>query len=339
MDILNTPLALSRATGDLAVANVVSNAKKQIEANQKEQPPIRARVRKIFTNTGEQMDYEDFKGSDIQKSLIVDGQGWGNVAVVDIKGFIQRNNYIDWWSWSYKYGTDAITQTLRELGQDERIKAVMLHVDSGGGMVSGTETLAKAVANFKTNYKKPIWAFVDTVAASAAYWIVSGANKIILSENSASVGSIGVLTAIADFSEFYKEMGIVEVVVKSSLAFNKNKPYEDAVNGKTEALRQELDKVAAVFLGDIKRNRGAKAGLMDFDFDTATVENTPEVLTGKMYYGQDAVTVGLADKVGSVEGLEAEIKALQKERKVSDVSTESASSQQDPEKDFNDYWN
>lgn len=209
------------------------------------------------------------------------------IAIVYIKGVIQKNS--DYCT----RGTDEINAEMHELGKDPRVQGVLLCVDSGGGQVSGTEQLADTIYNFYRMYKKRVQAVVD-MAGSAAYWIVSGADKIWLSGESSCVGSIGTMASIVSTKDFEKAMGINTYNIYATLSFNKNKEYENALNGDPEPMRsQMLDKLNKVFLNAVIRGRY----LRQYDFDTLTAENAPEQLTGKVYFGSDGIAIGLADGI------------------------------------------
>ena len=102
-----------------------------------------------------------------------------------------------------------IHSALREAGQRDDIKAVLLDIDSPGGTVAGTPELAAAVASI--NERKPVYAFSSGLMASAAYWVASQA-RAIYATPSAQVGSIGVVQAVIDDTAALDAEGIkVEV--------------------------------------------------------------------------------------------------------------------------------
>lgn len=278
----------------------------------------------VRTNKGDTVDYFDFvEDEEVQATVEMDGNTYGNVAIIEIKGFIQKETYWDWWEGRWVNGTERIGQFLNNIGYDDRIKAVMLKIDSGGGQVAGVETLSRTIVEFRRKYKKPVWAFVDGCACSAAYWIISGSDKIILSEKTSVVGSLGVLISITSFSEYYKDMGIVQRDIKASLSPNKNKAVEDAIKGNDALLVEQLDKVCRVFLQDVLNYRGAaNLGLFGFNLAEATAQNIPPVLSGEVFYGDGgAQSVGLVDELTTV-GFAGEVLRLQKYRKTSDGSTQ-----------------
>jgi ClpP class serine protease len=229
---------------------------------------------------------DEHENDDSEKYISPEG-----VAVVHIKGLIQKDS--DYCT----RGTDEINAELLELGENPRIKGVVLYVDSGGGQVAGTEQLADTVYNFKRRFNKRIEAVVDT-AGSAAYWIVSGCDKIYLSGNTSAVGSIGTMATIVNSAGYESIMGLKVFNIYATLSYNKNKEVAEALEGRPEALRVDvLDKLNKVFLGAVIRGRYRNS----LKIDNIDAENAPEQLTGKMYFGKDAITIGLADGIATLE--------------------------------------
>jgi ClpP class serine protease len=214
------------------------------------------------------------------------------IAVVYLKGMVSKDG--DWCA----RGTAAINAELHELGAIDSVKGVLLCIDSAGGSVDGTETLANTIYDYRRRYKKPVWAFVDGQAASAAYWIASGADKIYISGETAAVGSIGTMVQIANYEGIEQAMGIEVITIYATLSTQKNKPYDEALNGNPQPMREQvLDKLNGVFLRSVIRGRYLRA----IDYNTLTAENVPEQLAGKMYFGSDAIAIGLADKIATFD--------------------------------------
>ena len=254
---------------------------------------IIAKAARVYRGNGENVEYDALKqmptkGDVVQK----DGEEYGNIGIVYLRGEMVYEE-----TWCRK-NTEGTIQELQEMGNDPRIRGVMLVVNSPGGQVTGTERLANLVRDYSNLYKKKIFAYVEGMACSAAYWAISGATKIILAENSCILGSIGTMINFLDFGKFWDKNGVNEITVRASLSFNKGKAFDDAIDGKPETMRREmLDPTNANFLNGLKKNRGAKLGIKDLDISSLTTDNVPELLTGRVYVGQEAIDIGLADRV------------------------------------------
>lgn len=168
-----------------------------------------------------------------------------------------------------------------------KISGIILKIDSPGGMVDGTATLGDAVKNAT----KPTTAFIDDgMAASAAYWIASNADEIILSQPTDAVGSIGVYTRIADYTGFFEKHGIKLHEIYAPQSTEKNLDYKEALKGKYDLVLDDLRFLADRFIQVVKDTRGDKLNL---DF--------ADPFKGKMFYADDAIKAGLADKIGSLD--------------------------------------
>jgi ClpP class serine protease len=246
----------------------------------KKRQPMPSMDNEIYTDDGEGETEED--------KSIVSPEG---IAVMRIKGVLHKDS-----DYCNK-GTMEINADLMELGEDPRIKGVILCIDSGGGEVAGTEQLADTIYNFKRAYGKRIEAVVYT-AGSAAYWLASGCDKIYLVGQTSSVGSIGTMATLVNSEGLMQAAGISIINIYATLSYNKNKEYDDALAGNPAAMRTEvLDKINTVFLAAVIRGRYRSK----YKVEELTLENTPPELTGKIYFGKDAIAVGLADSIGTLE--------------------------------------
>lgn len=179
-------------------------------------------------------------------------------------------------------GTQTIANWYRQAANDPAITNIIELVDSPGGAVHGTEELARA----KLTVKKEIISYVQGVAASAAYYIASSSNKIIGASNNVTVGSIGVMTTIKDYTAREKAMGVKTIEIYSKNSPQKNLGYRDAIAGKTETLANgELLSFDQNFMNFVKEHRQ--------NIDANALE-------GGIWIGQAAIDAGLIDGIGDL---------------------------------------
>lgn len=171
--------------------------------------------------------------------------------------------------------------------ENPQIKAIILDIDSPGGEVNGVSELSNMV--FAARGKKPVVAYASGDAASGAYWIASAADQIVVSETSA-LGSIGVVGMYQGKSG--KSAEAVEIVSSQS----PHKRLDPTTDDGRSRLQIRIDSMADVFIGTIARNR---------DVSAEDVQN--HYGGGDVMIGAKAVSAGLADRVGSLEGLIAEL--------------------------------
>lgn len=185
------------------------------------------------------------------------------------------------------------------------INGVILDIDSGGGDANATEFFADKIKNAT----KPVVALVTGMAASAAYWIGSAAQKIILNGKISEVGSIGTYIQIADFTEYYKKNGISIIREYAPQSVEKNKAYEDLLKGDNKAMKEELQKFTQFFIDAVKENRGDQLG------------KDPGIFQGKMYFAEEAISLGLADQLGNMDDAVNAINELQTQSGTSTTQT------------------
>lgn len=188
------------------------------------------------------------------------------------------------------YGTTEIASVVREAADSRNISSIVLDMDSGGGSVDAIAPMLDAV-RYAQGKQKAVVAYCD-LCASAAYYVASACNEIVAgNEVSAELGSIGVMMSFMDYAKYYEDRGIKQHTIYSNLSDYKNLPFEAAKRGDYKAIRdEELDPLARDFQEAVKQGRGARLQL-----------ETEGLLRGRMFYAKDAVRVGLADRIGTLQ--------------------------------------
>ena len=202
----------------------------------------------------------------------------GSVAIIPIRSEILKYDQP-----CGPRGSQSILTDVKSADQNPNIKSILLVVDSPGGQVTGTDLLAEAICNSTT----PIVAYIEGMAASAAYWIISGASSIIASSDLDRIGSIGTMLMVEDLQPALEAQGVKFHEIYASLSVDKNADLNQVLDGKYESYQKNvLDVINSKFLSSIKANRP--------NVDDST-------LTGKMYFAPEAIALGLIDEIGSLE--------------------------------------
>ena len=187
---------------------------------------------------------------------------------------------------------ELIARDFASAVENPDITAVVLDIDSPGGEVNGVSELAGMI--FEARGKKPIVAYASGDAASGAYWIASAADEIVVSETSA-LGSIGV-AGIYHRKSTEESAEAVEIVSSQS-------PHKrldpDSDDGRAK-LQTRIDAIADVFVSTLARNRSVTAAHVLEHYGG-----------GDLMIGVHAVNAGLADRIGSLERLIAELSSPQ----------------------------
>lgn len=198
------------------------------------------------------------------------------IAVVPVRGLLtKRSHFAEWFGWATY---DGVEQAMHLLAADDEVSAVVLDIDSPGGMAYGAGAAAAAIRGLG----KPVLAYVDPLAASAAYHIASAASEIIMAPGSA-VGSIGV--AMMTSKPVQPDMmGDRWFEFTSSNADNK-RPDPEGEAGQAEIAR-ELDEIEAAFIADVAAGRGVSVDQARARFGQ-----------GGVFFGASAIEAGLADRI------------------------------------------
>lgn len=170
------------------------------------------------------------------------------VAVIRIQYPLDRTTQTGFFTGRvYALGQDAI-RTAIETARESGARAILLSINSPGGVVAGTKELADYIA--ETAQALPMAAYVDGTAASAAYWLASATGRV-LAPATGQVGSIGVVLCLPEYSGFYQRAGISLQYVTSGkykAAGRDDRPLTDEERAYFEA---RLAAIHAIFKGDV----------------------------------------------------------------------------------------
>lgn len=212
------------------------------------------------------------------------------VAVVSIRGSL-TNAESGYGSYTTSY--PEIRDAMIQAAADPSVKAVLMDINSGGGSVTGVSDTAKLIRS--VDGIKPVYAYTDGLAASAAYWLGSSARAVYSSEM-AELGSIGVITVHQSYARLYQEMGIDATVIRSGEFKSLGHPLEPLSDKAKAVIQDQLDQMYDMFAGYVADRRG-----MTLDNFNKTAGE------GRVFIGQKAVEAGLSDGVTSFDKLMSKI--------------------------------
>lgn len=214
------------------------------------------------------------------------------VAVLPVEGpLFRRASFFDEISGATSYAKLA-TDFAAALN-DPAIDAIVLNIDSPGGDAMGVSEFADQI--YAARGIKPVVAYVDGQAASAAYWLAAAADQIVTSDTG-MIGSIGAVLSIQDTRQRDAKNGVTRhEIVSSQSPYKRVDPATDTGKAKLQEL---VDSLAAVFIDKVAQYRGVSADTVMQEFGQ-----------GGSFVGQAAVDAGLADRVGSFEQVIDELQA------------------------------
>jgi signal peptide peptidase SppA len=209
-----------------------------------------------------------------------------DIAVVQVYGpMAGRANLFDQMSGMASY--EALAKQIQAAADDPTVKGIVLEVDSPGGEVNNLNLAEEAIAYAKT--KKPVMAHATGVVASAAYWLAAQAERFTVNPVS-HVGSIGVYSVHTSRAKARAASNLEDTVIASTPLKASGNPYEPLTPEAKAELQRSVDSLHGLFVQAVARGR--KVPL-------ATAETWA---TGQTWMGQEAVDMGLADGIGTLQG-------------------------------------
>ena len=163
-------------------------------------------------------------GPELDESVLEDNSAANKIAVLSVNGVI-TGEPMDGTDTSL---VDLIKAELKKAGDDDKVKAVILKVDSPGGEVLASDEISRAVADFQdaTNGGKPVIISMGSLAASGGYYVSSQGRWIVANELTIT-GSIGVIMETFNYRGLMDKVGLDPVVYKSGM-------YKDMLSGSRE---------------------------------------------------------------------------------------------------------
>lgn len=213
-----------------------------------------------------------------------------SIAVIPIQGALMKNDQE-----CGPMGMETIGAIIRKADTNENISGIILKIDSPGGTIDGTDTLA----NIVKNTKKPVIAHVEGMMCSAALWIGSNATHVMATKRS-DVGCIGVILSLMDVKPMLEQQGVAFHTIVSSQTPDKNKDIDDILAGKYDDYRKEvLDPLAEDFINAMKMSRPKMKA---------------DQMTGKTYFA-DTVVGTIVDSIGTFDDAVAKMNEMISEQK------------------------
>jgi ClpP class serine protease len=204
-----------------------------------------------------------------------------SIAIVNINGAITKYDQA-----CGPAGMKTKSELILRCANNSRIKGVGVVMDSGGGQSKAMFAVDDAIQEARK--LKGVGCFIDDNAYSAAAGIASSCDFIIANNVNANIGSYGTYATIVDYSEYYKKLGINIIEVYATLSNDKNQPFIQAINGDDTLLKAIIDKLNESFLSMVETNRGS-----------SLKANRTEWGTGKEFYANEALEMGLIDDIGN----------------------------------------
>jgi protease IV len=196
------------------------------------------------------------------------------IGVVDLAGVI--------------LSPQPVVDQLKKFGDDSSIKAIILHVNSPGGGVAASEEIYREVKRLREQKKKRVVVSIETVGASGAYYVASASDKIFADKGSI-VGSIGVIAQWVNYGDLLKWAKLKDVVLKTGEFKDTGNPARDLTPAEQAYMQSLIDNMFGQFVKAVADGRGMK------------FEDVKTIANGKVWTGEQAVSMKLIDNVGDFQ--------------------------------------
>ena len=180
-----------------------------------------------------------------------------------------------------------IVRQLREFGEDESIRGIILRIDSPGGSVAPSQEIYDAVLKIRKSGKK-IYASMGNLGASGGYYIAAAADRIFANPGTLT-GSIGVIMAFSNFEELLRKIGLRPEVIKAGKFKDAGSPTRAMTKEERKYLQAVVDDVHNQFVEAITIGRGID------------IEEARKLASGQIFTGRQAKELNLIDNLGGLE--------------------------------------
>lgn len=228
-----------------------------------------------------------FPGPGPLQETQVDGTGKAKVLLIEISGMIssQENE-------GFRAAPSMIASVKEQLtraAKDEKVKAVVLRINTPGGTVTASDIIYHELKTFKTNRKIPIIASIMDLGTSGGYYIAAAADTV-LAHPSSVTGSIGVIMLTVNARGLLEKVGVEATAVTSGPRKDMGSPFRTMTIEERAIFQGLIDSFYQRFLNIVQEGRV-----------NLQMEQIKRLADGRIYTGEQAKTAGLIDEIGYLE--------------------------------------
>ncbi|MGA1367567.1 MAG: signal peptide peptidase SppA [Blastocatellia bacterium] len=210
--------------------------------------------------------------------------GGDKIAMIPIEGVIDEEM------------AKTVNRHLKQYGEDSRVKAILLRVDSPGGGVSASQEIYTEVRRVKEEKKKKVVVSMGSVAASGGYYLACPADLILANPGSVT-GSIGVIAEWINYRELAEWAKVKPVVFKSGEFKDTGSPTRELTERERAYFQAMIDELNGQFVQAVLEGRKGR-GAAGSEIDEARARALAD---GRVFTGESAVRNGLIDATGNYE--------------------------------------
>lgn len=221
---------------------------------------------------------------------VVSGEGRERILLIDISGEITDQPSSRFGVTSREGTVALVDATLREAGEDDRVRAVILRINSPGGAVTASDILYNRLRTFKQERGIPLYAEIMDIGASGAYYAALAADQIIANPT-AVVGSIGVIFQSVSVAGLLGKIGVSNQTVKTGAMKDIGSPLTSMTDEERRVIEALIGEMQERFVGLVRERRSAL---------TPEMERTMQ--DGRVFSAGQALAGGLIDDIDYLEG-------------------------------------
>jgi protease-4 len=229
----------------------------------------------------------------------VEGKGSSKILLLDLSGVFSEDVP------SFSIGTPPprvpllarVREELRKAEEDERVKALIVRINSPGGTITASDILYHELLAFKARKKVPVIAAIMDVGASGGYYAALAADTIVVNPTTIT-GSIGVVMVTVNAQGLLEKIGVTPLAIKSGPMKDAGSPFRSLTPAEHAVFQGVIDEMYGRFVELIAQSRKMPA------------DRVRGFADGRIYTAEQALRLGLVDRVGYLE----DVVALAKER-------------------------
>jgi protease-4 len=208
-----------------------------------------------------------------------------HTALVEVRGEIAADS---------DASAELLLAALKDAFKDDAAQAVVLRINSPGGSPVQAGIVYDEIKRLKKLYDKPVYAVVEEMCASGAYYIAAAADEIFVDKASV-VGSIGVLMDGFGYTGLMDKLGVERRLLTAGENKGMLDPFSPLVPRQRAYAQAMLDQIHQQFIAVVREGRGKR------------LKETPDLFSGLFWNGEQAVKLGLADHYGNLDYVAREV--------------------------------
>ncbi|MBI2154236.1 MAG: signal peptide peptidase SppA [Candidatus Rokubacteria bacterium] len=219
----------------------------------------------------------------------VEGSGAAKVLLMDLSGVISEEPLLTLGSQAPRVSLLArVREELKKAEEDDRVRALVVRVNSPGGTATASDILYHEIAAFKARKKIPVVAAIMDVGASGGYYVALAADTIVAHPTTVT-GSIGVVMLTLNAEGLLQKVGVAPLAIKSGAKKDMGSPFRGLSDEERAIFQGVIDDLYGRFVALIAKER------------RIPVDRVRAFADGRIYTAQQAKDLGLVDRVGYLE--------------------------------------